>query len=98
MPADQALSETVVFELPFRTRAEGLRERLRLRWQIGIYESDDVVLVAAELRSRVDDLAVLLRTVELWLRETDVGVLRFHLDDRAYVLESGLGLSRPAAA
>jgi hypothetical protein len=98
MPADEALSDTVVFEVPFRTRAVDLRERLRLRWQIGIYECDDVVLVAAELRPREDDLAVLLRAVELWLRDTKVGVLRFHLDDRAYVLESGLALSKPAAA
>jgi hypothetical protein len=91
MPADEALNETVVFEVPFRTRAENLRERLRLRWQVGVYECDDVVLVAAELRPREDDLAVLLRTVELWLGDSDVGVLRFHLDTRAYVLNSGLG-------
>jgi hypothetical protein len=91
MPADEDFNETIVFELPFRTRAESLRERLRRRWQVGVYESDDVVLVAAELRPREDDLAVLLRAVELWLEDSDVGVLRFHLDAREYVLDSGLG-------
>lgn len=92
MPADEALSETVVFEVPFRTRAESLRERLRLRWHVGLYECDDVVLVAAELHPDGSDLARLLRSVQLWLGDSEVGVLRFHLDARAYVLESGLGL------
>lgn len=91
MPADEGLNETIVFELPFRTRAESLRDRLRFRWQVGVYESDEVVLVAAELRPRENDLAVLLRAVELWLEDSDVGVVRFHLDTREYVLESGLG-------
>jgi hypothetical protein len=90
MPVDRSLDETIVFEVPFLSRAESLRERLRRRWQVGVYESDDVVLVAAELRPGEDDLAVLLRAVELWLEDSDVGVLRFHLDARAYVLDSGL--------
>jgi hypothetical protein len=94
MPAD--LDETIVFEIPFRTRAESLREALRLRWHTGLYECDDVVLVAVELRPRADDLARLLRAVKLWLEVSDVGALRFHLDARAYVLEPSLGLVSPA--
>jgi hypothetical protein len=98
VPADEALNETIVFEVPFRTRAESLRERLRLRWHVGLYDGDDVVLVAAELQAREGDLAVLLREVELWLGDSNVGILRFHLDARTYVLEAGFGLRKPAAA
>ena len=98
MPADEALSETIVFELPFRTRAESLRERLRLRWHVGLYDCDDVVLVTAELLARKGNLAVLLREVELWLGDSNVGIVRCHLDARTYVLEAGFGLRKPVAA
>lgn len=98
MPADEALNETIVFEVPFRTRAESLRERLRLRWHVGLYDCADVVLVATKLRAREGDLAILLREVELWLEDSNVRILRFHLDARTYVLEAGFGLRKPAAA
>jgi hypothetical protein len=95
MPAE--LNETLVFELPCRTQAESLCERLRPRWHTNFYDCGDVVLVAAELRRRSDDLAILLRAVKLWSRESSLGVVRFHLDGRPYVLESGLHLLEPAA-
>jgi len=91
MPADE-LNETLVFELLDRTRGESLCERLRPRWHADLYDCSDVVLVAAELQPRPNDLAVLLREVKLWARESAVALVRFHLDGRAYVLESGLGL------
>jgi hypothetical protein len=96
MPAEN-LNETLVFELPCRTRAEGLSERLRPRWHTNFYDCGDVVLVAAELRSRSDDLAILLRAVKLWARESATALVRFHLDGRTYVLDSGLHLLEPAA-
>ena len=91
MPADE-LNETVVLELPSRGQAEGLCERLRPRWHTNFYDCGEIVLVAAELRPRSDDLAILLRAVKLWARESAVGLVRFHLDGRPYVLESGLHL------
>jgi hypothetical protein len=75
-----------------------LCERLRHRWHVGAYESEDVVLVVAELRPRQDDLAILLRAVKLWLLDNGLGALRFHLDGRAFVLESNPALLRGAAA
>jgi hypothetical protein len=60
------------------------------------YDCGDVVLVAAELRSHSDDLAVLLRAIKLWALEERLALLRFHLDGRAYVLDSGLGLEAAA--
>jgi len=98
MPADEALNETLVFELPSRTRAESLCQRLQPRWHVDLYECDDVVLVAAELGPHTDDLAVLLRAVELWAAESALALLRFHLDGRPYVLEPGLGFRAQTAA
>jgi hypothetical protein len=97
MPAD-ALSDTVVFELFDHLGAESLCERLRLRWHVGAYETEDVVLVAVELRPGQDDLAILLRAVKLWLLDGSVGALRFHLDGRAFVLESNPALLPDFAA
>jgi hypothetical protein len=92
------LHETVVFELFDIDGARSLCERLRLRWHSEYYECEDIVLVAAELRPRKDDLAILLRAVKLWLIDRHVGALRFHLDGRAYVLESDPALLNSAAA
>jgi hypothetical protein len=94
MPAE--LNETLVFELPCRIRGESLCERLRPRWHVDSYDCGDVVLVAAELREYTDDLAVLLRAVKLWALDSRFALLRFHLDGRAYVLDSGLGLEHAA--
>jgi hypothetical protein len=89
MPVDEALSETVVFELLGQAEGERLCERLRARWFVGQYKSDDLVLVAAELRPDEGDLAVLLRAVKLWAADSAIAALRFYLDGREYVLESG---------
>ena len=42
-------------------------------------------------------LAVLLRAVKLWASDAAVALIRFHLDGRSYVLESGIGLLTTAA-
>jgi hypothetical protein len=96
MPADE-LNETLIFELHCRMRAEALCERLRPRWRCDWYDCDDLVLVAAELQPRADDLAVLLRAVELWAADSALALIRFHLDGRSYVLESGVGLQLSTA-
>lgn len=97
MTADQALSETVVFELSDRQGAEGLWEQLRRRWSGGVYEDDEGALVAVELRSEEGDLATLLRTVQFWAHEHQPDSVLFHLDGRAYVLEPTTSIW-PAAA
>jgi hypothetical protein len=65
---------------------------------VSVYDCNEVVLVAAELRPRTDDLAVLLRAVKLWAADSAFALLRFHLDGRSYVLESGLTLLATTAA
>jgi len=97
MPAEETLNETLVFEISSVAQAESLCERLRPRWHVDVYDCNEVVLVAAELRTRHDDLAVLLRAVKLWAADSAFALLRFHLDGRSYVLESGLGLLTHAA-
>ena len=54
------------------------------------------MLVAAELRENADDLALMLRAVKLWALGVRMALMRFHLDGRAYVLDSGLGLEQAA--
>ena len=98
MPAVESFNETLVFEVPCRTRAEGLCDRLRPRWHAGLYDCGDIVLVAATLRPREDDLAVLLRAVKLWAGDSALALVRFHLDGRSYVLDSGVGLLSEAVA
>jgi hypothetical protein len=91
-----ALSETVVFELLDWPGAERLCERLRQHGRIRIHELEGAALVSVELRPEGDELAVLLRAAKNWVDESSIGSIRFHLDGRAYVLESGTAI-RPAA-
>lgn len=96
MAADE-LNETLIFEVSGWMRADSLRDRLRPSWHCDAYDCSDVVLVAAELRPRADDLGVLLRAVKLWAADSGMPLLRFHLDGRSYVLESGLDVLQPVA-
>jgi len=98
VPTDEVLSETVVFELPAPTAGERLWERLRPRWCGGIYDGAESALVVVELRSEEGDLATLLRTVQFWAFEHGPDSLTFHIDGRAYVLESGAAIWPAAAA
>ena len=98
MPAVEALNETLVFEIPSRTCGESLCERLRPRWHANFYDCGDVVLVAATLRATEGDLAVLLRAVKLWAGDSALALVRFHLDGRSFVLDSGLSLLGQTAA
>ena len=56
------------------------------------------MLVAATLRPPAGDLGVLLRAVKLWAGDTALALVRFHLDGRSYVLDSGVGLLHETAA
>jgi hypothetical protein len=97
VPADHVLSETIVFELQEAGGAMRLWERLRLRWQGDAYADDEGALVAVELGSEEGGLADLLRTVQFWAREDGLEQLTFHLDGRAYILDSATAIW-PAAA
>jgi hypothetical protein len=98
VPTVDVLNETVVFELPGRTAGERLWERLRPRWCVGVYDDGESALVVVELRSGEGDLATLLRTVQFWGFEHGPDSLTFHIDGRAYMLESGAAIWPAAAA
>ena len=91
-----SLSETVVFELLDWTGTEGLCEHLGQSGRIRICECRGAALVSVELGPEEGDLAVLLRAAKHWLDDDALGPIRFHLDGRSYMLESGTAI-RPAA-
>jgi hypothetical protein len=86
----------VVFELLDRSGAEGLRERLRHRWHVGASADGEAALVTVELRPGEDDLAVLLRAAKLWLVDSAIDAIRFRVDGRVDLLESGARIRRAA--
>ena len=98
MSAHDDLSETVVFEVLDRTRAEWLGRRLGSRWLAATSEDDEGTVVAVGLRPEEGDLAALLRVAEEWVTDSGLGAIRFHLDGRAYVLDSWVATSQPVAA
>jgi hypothetical protein len=84
------LSDSALFELADIASAAGLAERLARRWDVAVScELGDTVAVSVELEPGPEDVALLLREVEAWLREESLFAVRFELDGRAYVLEAG---------
>jgi len=84
------LSEHALFEIADVAAAAGLAERLARRWDVFVtLEGTDTVGVRAVLPREPEDVAALLREVEAWVEEESLFALRFELDGRAYVLQSG---------
>jgi hypothetical protein len=98
VPADEVLSETVVFELLDGVGAERLWERLRPRWFTSVYKHNGGGLVAVDLRPEEGDLATLLRTVQFWGRGSGFHSIQFHVDGRAYVLNARTAIWPAAVA
>ena len=89
------MSNTVRFELPTYVDVDGFCVRIRARWPGSTKSEDDVWLVSARLRANKNDLALLLREVEAYVAESGLQAIRYHVDGRAYVLET---LAQEAAA
>jgi hypothetical protein len=84
------LSETALFEVHDVASSARLAGRLAERWKVAVTaERRDIVVVHAELKPDVEDVAALLREVEEWVEEESLSAVRFELDGRAYVLEAG---------
>jgi predicted RNA-binding protein with EMAP domain len=84
------LSEMALFEVPDVASSARLAGRLAGRWKVAVTaERREVVVVLAELKSEVEDVAVLLREVEEWVEEESLSAVRYELDGRSYVLEAG---------
>ena len=84
------VSEAVCFEIADLATAARLAKRLAKRWTIDLMaESEDLMLLVVELRSKGNDLAALLREVEAWVADESLCAVRFAVDGRSYVLEAG---------
>jgi len=88
MDLGYGLTETVQFELPDLAGAARLATLIRSRWAVSVNEEDDVALVDVYIKPRTD-LASLMRTVEDWVARESLRAIRFELDGRVYILESG---------
>ena len=89
MDLGNGLTETVQFELADLAGAARLATLLRSRWAVSVNEEDDVALVDVYIRASRTDLASLMRTVEDWVARESLRAIRFELDGRVYILESG---------
>jgi hypothetical protein len=89
MGVGAGLTNTVQFELPDLAGAARLATLLRPYWAVSVSEEGDLVLVDVYLRASASDLAALLRSVEDFVALEALCAIRFELDGRGYVMESG---------
>jgi hypothetical protein len=89
MDVGAGLTNTVQFELPDLAGAARLATLLRPYWAVSVSEEGDLALVDVYLRNSAADLAALLRSVEDFVALEALCAIRFELDGRAYVMESG---------
>jgi hypothetical protein len=88
MDVDAPMQDIVLFEVPTRVAAERLLQHVtesRLAWlDIG----DEPCIVGVFLQPDHADLALLLRSVQTWIAESELAAIRFEIDGRTYVLET----------
>jgi hypothetical protein len=89
MDLGYGLTETVRFELPELAHAARLATLLRSRWAVSVNEEDHIALVDVYIRASSKDFASLMRSVEDWVARESLRAIRFELDGRVYLLESG---------
>lgn len=83
------MQNTMIFELPGVQEAIYLREQLEPARLCHIDFDDETWCVRAAFGPDPDDFARLLRAVEEWVAHGAIGAIRFHVDERAYVLAAG---------
>jgi hypothetical protein len=83
------LAEAVHFEVTDLAAAVRLTRRLAQTWIVSLRERGEVNLVSAALRTDPGELGVMLRTVESWVEEESLCMIRFQVDGREYVLQAG---------
>ena len=83
------LAEAVHFEVTDLAAAVRLTRRLAETWIVSLRERGDINLVSAALRNDPGELGAMLRTVETWVEEESLYMIRFQVDEREYVLQAG---------
>jgi hypothetical protein len=91
------MQNTMIFELPSVQEAIYLREHLEPARLCHIDFEDETWRVLAAFGPAPDDFALLLRAVEEWVADWEIGAIRIHVDERAYVL-AATEVSQEAAA
>jgi len=86
---DSVFTNYVEFEVPLFAPVARFVARLRLAWLTAVEELEDSTLIIVELNARPESFARLLRLAEEWVRDEALGAIRFSIDDRSYVLQSG---------
>jgi hypothetical protein len=81
--------DSVDFEIHDLAAAVRLTRRLGEHWNVALQDRADINLVSAELGPTPADLAVLLRSVEAWVKQESLCAIRYTVDDREYVLTAG---------
>ena len=83
-------TDQVHFDVADFPKAVRLTRRLeRSRATMLLFEENELYVVVAAFRTDSNDLAVLMREIEAWVAEESLCAIRYMLDDRMYVLESG---------
>jgi hypothetical protein len=98
MTPDTELNELVFFEIPGFDLAARLCDLVGSEWLAWVQSGEGIRRVAVMIQPEEGDLAVLLRLVERWVAEQGIVAIRFVLDGRMYVLESGQAVWSQAAA
>jgi hypothetical protein len=80
--------DEITFEIPQEHAAKELCELLQSSKSY-LELKDDAWSVQAVLGTDPQTVALLLRRVEAWVAERELRAIRFQLDDRWYVMESG---------
>jgi hypothetical protein len=86
---DEKTRESVHFEIIDLAASVRLTRRLGHDWNVSLQDRRDVNLVSVTLRPGPDDLAVLLRNVEAWVKQESLCAIRFDVDGREYILAAG---------
>jgi hypothetical protein len=85
---DSLDEDVVVFELLTFEDVEAFCGRFRSRWPGWSYADADIWLFSIDLLAPTDDLPVLLHEARELVGELGLPSIRFHLDGRAYELDS----------
>jgi hypothetical protein len=86
------------FEMPGMTHALELFQLLQSNWVGWIENGLDGTFVVVLAPERISELNELLASVEKWLTEQTFLAIRFHLDERVYIMQRGGFIGRAEAA
>ena len=89
MHSDPVFTNYVEFEVPLFAPVARFVARLQLAWLTAVEELEDSTLIIVELNAKPESLARLLRLAEEWVRDEALCAIRFSIDGRSYVLQSG---------